>query len=118
MKETVLGLNKKLKYYLYQGSVNMGKGIDALSGLIRNDLMRDPLSDEVFIFLSSNRKLIKILRWKDTAFVLYTVKLYNGRYFRPEFDNVSKTYNMDWESFLKLITTYQETRSRSINIDF
>ena len=77
MKETVLGLNKDMKFYFCPEYVNMQKGIDSLCGFIRSNLMRDPFSNEVFIFMGRNKKQIKILRWDEDKFILYTVKLYN-----------------------------------------
>ena len=50
MKETVLGLNKDMKFYFCPEYVNMQKGIDSLCGFIRSNLMRDPFSNEVFIW--------------------------------------------------------------------
>ena len=75
MKETVLGLNKDMKFYFCPEYVNMQKGIDSLCGFIRSNLMRDPFSNEVFIFMGRNKKQIKILRWDEDKFILYTVKL-------------------------------------------
>lgn len=79
MKETVLGLNKDMKFYFCPEYVNMQKGIDSLCGFIRSNLMRDPFSNEVFIFMGRNKKQIKILRWDEDKFILYTVKLYNKK---------------------------------------
>ncbi len=49
MKETALGLNRNMKFYFCPMSINMNKGIDGLCGFIRSNLMRAPLSSEVFI---------------------------------------------------------------------
>lgn len=106
MKETILGLNRDIKYYFCQETINMGKGIDGLCGVIRNSLLRDPFSSEVFVFLSRNRKQMKILRWNDGAFILYTVKLYTGRCFKPLYDAFSGSYSMDWDDFLGLVSDY------------
>lgn len=116
MKETVLGLNRSLKYYFYQDTINIGKGINSLSGLIKNDLMRNPKENEVFIFLSKNRRQVKILRWKNSAYILYTVKLYGGSYFKPEYNSNSRTFKMDWESFIRLISTYNSTQRKIGNL--
>lgn len=115
MKETVLGLNKGMKYYFCNEAVNMGKGIDGLCGVIRSNLLRDPFSCEVFIFLSRNRKQVKILRWNDGAFVLYTVRLYKGRNFRPAYHSATGSYLMRWDDFLDFIGGNQENIRKQIN---
>ncbi|WP_410522985.1 IS66 family insertion sequence element accessory protein TnpB [Phocaeicola coprocola] len=49
-----------MKFYFCPEYVNMQKGIDSLCGFIRSNLMRDPFSNEVFIFMGRNKKQIKI----------------------------------------------------------
>jgi|GEM_PF-1295009 len=48
----MFALNSHPKYYLYAPATDMRKGFDGLSGLLRNELERDPLSGDVFIFLN------------------------------------------------------------------
>ena len=48
-----------LNYHLYRGVVDMRKGFDGLSGLVRNELDRNPMSGEVFIFINRRRNLVK-----------------------------------------------------------
>lgn len=108
MKDTILGLSKDMKYYFCQTPVNMGKGIDKLCGFIRSNLNRDPFSTEVFVFISQNKKQIKILHWDGMAFILYTVKLYNGRLFRPKYDSSSGSFYIDWNTFTSLVCKHEQ----------
>lgn len=108
MKGTILGLDRRMKYYFCQETVNMGKGIDGLCGVIRSSLLRDPFSTEVFVFLSKNKKQVKILRWNNGAFILYTIKLYNNLRFKPVYDALSGSYKIDWHSLLELICGYEK----------
>ncbi|WP_353889673.1 IS66 family insertion sequence element accessory protein TnpB [uncultured Bacteroides sp.] len=59
---------------------------------------------EVFVFLSRDRKLLKILRWNDGTFVLYTVKLYNRKRVNPSYHTESESYKMNWNDFWNLIS--------------
>ena len=61
----------------------MRRGAYSLSGLVRNELTRDPLSGEVFVFLNRRRSCIKLLRWEPGGFVLYSKHLEKGTYSRP-----------------------------------
>lgn len=61
----------------------MRRGAYSLSGLVRNELNRDPLSGEVFVFLNRRRSCIKLLRWEAGGFVLYSKHLEMGTYSRP-----------------------------------
>lgn len=103
MKETALGLNRNMKFYFCPVSINMNKGIDGLCGFIRSNLMRDPLSSEVFIFMGKNRKQIKLLRWENGRFILYTVRLYGNKRFNPQYNHEEGSYYLEWEQFIKII---------------
>ena len=83
--------------------VNMQKGIDSLCGFIRSNLMRDPFSNEVFIFMGRNKKQIKILRWDEDKFILYTVKLYNKKRFTPYYNPRKNNYYLEWKQICSLL---------------
>ena len=53
----------------------MRKGIHSLYSLIKEHSSYDALNGDVYIFISSSRKSIKILRWQHNGFLLYHHKL-------------------------------------------
>jgi transposase len=61
----------------------MRKSFDALSGLVRNELGRDPTNGEVFVFLNRTRTCIKLLHWESGGFVLYYKRLEKGTFTPP-----------------------------------
>lgn len=61
----------------------MRKSFDALCGLVRNELKRDPLSGEVFIFLNRGRTHLKLLHWESGGLVLYYKRLEKGTFAPP-----------------------------------
>lgn len=79
----MFSLTSSQRYLLYQGDCDMRRGAYSLSGLVRNELGRDPLSGEVFVFLNRRRSCIKLLRWEPGGFVLYSKHLEKGTYARP-----------------------------------
>lgn len=62
----------------------MRKGIDSLCGLVRNELGKDPMSGELFIFFCRSRRRIKILLWDDDGYALYQKRLERGTYEMPD----------------------------------
>lgn len=70
-------------YQLYGKPCDMRKSFNGLSGLVSNELGRDPLSGEVFIFINKNRDLIKLLHWEPGGFVLYYKRLEKGTFTLP-----------------------------------
>src|SRR5690625_3814220 len=71
-------LNSSHRYHLYRGVCDMRKSFNGLSGLVRNELNRDPASGEVFVFLNRRRTLMKLLHWEAGGFVLYYQRLEKG----------------------------------------
>lgn len=80
----MLSITRFHRCYLYRGRTDMRKGIDSLCGLIRNELGKDPLSGELFVFFCSARRRVKIVLWDTDGFALYHKRLEQGTYQMPE----------------------------------
>lgn len=65
----------------------MRNGVDGLSGLVRNSLLKDPLSGDIFIFLNRRRNQIKLLLWEGDGFSLYYKRLEKGSYEIPSLND-------------------------------
>ena len=72
------------RYFLYNHSTDMRKGIDSLCGLVRNKMSGNLLTGDGFVFLNSKRDRLKLLVWDRTGFVLYYKRLSKGTYERPK----------------------------------
>lgn len=72
------------RYFLFRERTDMRKSFDGLCGLVSDRLGQDPRSGDVFIFLSKNRTLIKLLRWEPGGFVLFYKRLEQGTFELPE----------------------------------
>ena len=81
----------------------MRKGFDALSGLVRSQMGRDPLSGEVFIFINRGRNTVKILHWERGGLVIYHKRLEVGQFERPFFDEKQNTFQMRWSELVMMI---------------
>ena len=79
----MLAYHTGLQYYLYGAAVDMRKGCYSLAGLVSRELGKDPLTGEIFIFLSSSARQIKILCFEGDGFGLYQKKLERGTFERP-----------------------------------
>lgn len=79
----MLSITRFHRCYLYRGDTDMRKGIDSLCGLVRNELNKDPLSGELYVFFCRARKRVKILLWDQDGFALYHKRLERGTYEMP-----------------------------------
>lgn len=60
----MISFTPSMKYFLYAQTTDMRKGFRGLSGLVRNELERDPTDGSVYIFI--NRRRDKHARlWRD-----------------------------------------------------
>ena len=81
----------------------MRKGFDALCGVVRSEMHRNPLSGEVFIFMNRTRNTVKILRWESGGLVIYHKRLEQGRFEQPVYSNSDKTYHLQWTELVMII---------------
>jgi len=58
----------------------MRKGFDGLCALVTQQLARDPLSGEVYLFLSRDRMRAKVLHFDGTGLRIYAKRLERGRF--------------------------------------
>jgi len=72
------------RYFFYREPADMRKGFDGLSGLVRSELRRDPLSGDVFVFVNRRRTHVKLLVWDRTGYALYYKRLEAGTFEIPE----------------------------------
>lgn len=96
-------LTSAMQYNIYSKATDMRNSFDGLSGIVRNELGKNPLSGDVFIFLNRRRNLIKILRWETGGFTLYYKRLEKGSFELPEIEKGAKTVEISW-TILMLIT--------------
>lgn len=61
----------------------MRKGFDSLCGIVREEFKMNPLSGDVFIFLSRTRTRIKFLHWQGDGFAIYFKRLEKGTFEMP-----------------------------------
>ena len=70
-------------YYLFNGNVDMRKGVFRLREVVRSTMGQNPDdSHNVFIFMSKSRKIVKLLHYERGFYVLYEKRPLMGK-FRP-----------------------------------
>jgi transposase len=99
----MFSLSSSLQYYLFTGSTDMRKGFDALSGVVRSRMGRDPLSGEVSIFVNRGRNTVKILHWERGGLVIYHKRLESGQFERPYYDQKQNAFQMRWSQLVMMI---------------
>ncbi len=76
----MIGASPNVRVFAYTEPVDMRKGFDGLFGLVKTHLGRNPLSGDLFVFVSRNRKRAKVLLWDGTGLCLYAKRLEQGQF--------------------------------------
>ena len=76
----MIGSTRQVAVYAYCAPVDLRKGFDGLSALVLNDLGRDPLAGDFFVFANRTRKRAKVLLWDGTGLCIYAKRLEQGRF--------------------------------------
>ncbi len=80
----MLNISSSQRYFVYSNLADMRKGFDSLCGVVREDFKMNPLSGDVFIFLSRTRNKIKLLQWQHDGFAVYYKRLERGTFELPD----------------------------------
>lgn len=78
----------------------MRKSMDGLSGLVSDELGRNPTSGEVFVFLNRRRTHMKLLHWESGGFVLYYKRLEIGTFALPKDASVN---SLSWSDLVLMV---------------
>ena len=106
----MFSLSSSDRYHLYRGVCDMRKSFNGLSGLVVNELGRDPVSGEVFIFLNRRRTHLKLLHWESGGFVLYYKRLEKGTFTPPTIQ--AGTTVVRWPELVLMVEGIQVQTSR------
>ena len=79
----MLTLPSGTKIYLATETVDLRRGHDGLSALVRSKLALDPYVGHLFVFVGRRGDRIKILFWDRGGFVVYYKRLARGRFRLP-----------------------------------
>ncbi|MCH8515964.1 MAG: IS66 family insertion sequence element accessory protein TnpB, partial [Cyclobacteriaceae bacterium] len=80
----MLALSNSNRYFLYRQPTDMRFGINALAGLVQNELDLNPMSGDVFVFLGKRMNQIRLLHWDGDGFAMYIKKLEQGTFEWPQ----------------------------------
>lgn len=71
---------RSVRVYAYASAVDMRKGFEGLSALVRLGMNHDPLSGDLFLFVNRHRTRAKVLLWDGTGMCVYAKRLERGRF--------------------------------------
>ena len=85
------------KLVLVTGRTDMRKGFEGLMSIIRDTLSMDPYANALYLFCGRDKRKLKALHHDRDGFVLYSVRLDNGRFQWPR--NASEARQLTRQQF-------------------
>jgi transposase len=76
----LMGSTRAVRVWAWPEPVDLRRGFDGLFGLVRQELHKDPLSGELFLFTNKRRTGCKVLLWDGTGLCLFVKRLERGRF--------------------------------------
>jgi transposase len=68
------------RIFIARDHIDMRRGIDTLASLVSGTFQRDPYEGDVFVFLSRDRRRVKLLVWDRSGFWLSMKRLESGTF--------------------------------------
>jgi transposase len=66
---------QNIKIFIKPGFIDFRKQINGLIGIVEAEMNKSVVSDSLFVFISKDRKKIKVLYWDKTGFCLWMKRL-------------------------------------------
>lgn len=76
----MIGASNRTRVFAYCAPVDMRKGFEGLSALVREQLGRDPLDGALYLFTNKTRTRAKVLSFDGTGLWVYAKRLERGRF--------------------------------------
>jgi transposase len=76
----MIGSTRQVHVHAYASPVDLRKGFDGLCALVRDELQKDPLAGDLFLFVGRDRHRAKVLLWDGTGLCIFAKRLEQGRF--------------------------------------
>ena len=99
----MFGVGAATRIYVATGATDMRKGVNGLYGLVRDQLLCDPLSGHLFLFSNAQHNRLKIIFWDRSGFWVCAKRLEKGRFHWPEPDTAQNKIVLSHEELALLL---------------
>lgn len=109
----MFGLGAATRIYLAPGATDMRKSFNGLYGLVRDQLLCDPLSGHVFLFSNAQRNRLKLIFFDGSGLWVCSKRMERGRLRWPSADTAQGKILLSREEFALLIGGIDLTQMRA-----
>ena len=105
-------LPRSVRIWVSAEAVDMRRGHDGLTSVVKSTLGMDPFSGHLFVFLGKRRDRCKIVFFDRGGFVLYYKRLEKGRFVLPRLVEGERTATIDATDLAMLLDGIDLSRVR------
>ena len=100
----MFSLNESDRFLLFTRTVDLRKGVDPLSILVRSNSLC-PTDGSVYVFLNRSRTRMKLLHWERGGYVIFYKRMEQGRISPTVFHDTGKALFMHyrWDEMVLLV---------------
>lgn len=98
-------LNKPEKIYLYSGIIDFRKQMNGLSQIIESEFAAGSLSRSWFVFISRDKKQVKLIYWRGSGLALWQYRLEKQR-FTISFGDRSNNWSISIKDLTRFLNGY------------
>lgn len=100
----------QIRVQLYGAPVDMRKSFDGLSALVKHGMGHDPLSGQLFVFVSRRATQVKVLYFDRSGFCVWAKRLEAGRFVSDW--RLAHSREMDWTTLKLMLEGIEVSRRR------
>lgn len=79
----MIGGEGRVRVYARAAPTDMRKSFDTLAALVTQELGRDPLSGDLFLFVGARCRSAKVLFWDGNGLCVFSKRISRGRFAAP-----------------------------------
>jgi transposase len=106
----MFNLSDSIRYYLYPFPTDMRKSFYTLSGIVTDLMNQDIRSGDAFIFINRHCNSMKVLHMGSGGLVIYHLKLEQGSFRLPWFEENSSVHATNWQNLMLMIQGIDPTK--------
>ena len=111
----MLSVSSGTKVFLATEPVDLRRGHDGLTALVKSTLSLDPYAGHLFVFVGRRSDRIKVLFWDRGGFVLYYKRLAKGRFQMPRVKKGADRVVLDGTELAMLLGGFEVGRAARVD---